>query len=103
MRGRSPSGCGLALEPRLEGKPSTQYNPDDDYLAEEMQNIYLSRAQANRAAVKDAAQETALVRGIDEHHAGLATDALICLEPHQQSSDRLPDQPREYPPPPDSK
>jgi pimeloyl-ACP methyl ester carboxylesterase len=30
-------------EPRREGKPSTQYNPDDDYLAEELQQIYLSR------------------------------------------------------------
>lgn len=30
-------------EPRREGKPSTQYNPDDDYLAEELKQIYLSR------------------------------------------------------------
>ena len=30
-------------EPRREGKASTQYNPDDDYLAEELQQIYLSR------------------------------------------------------------
>src|SRR5262249_4244708 len=30
-------------EPRLEGKASTQYNPEDDYLAEELQQIYLSR------------------------------------------------------------
>jgi pimeloyl-ACP methyl ester carboxylesterase len=30
-------------EPRREGKPSTQYNPEDDYLAEEFQQIYLSR------------------------------------------------------------
>jgi pimeloyl-ACP methyl ester carboxylesterase len=30
-------------EPRREGKPSTQYNPDEDYLAEELQQIYLSR------------------------------------------------------------
>ena len=29
--------------PRREGKASTQYNPDDDYLAEEFQQIYLSR------------------------------------------------------------
>jgi pimeloyl-ACP methyl ester carboxylesterase len=33
-------------EPRLEGKVSTEYNPDEDYLAEEFQQIYLSR-QAN--------------------------------------------------------
>lgn len=30
-------------EPRREGKASTQYNPEDDYLAEELQQIYLSR------------------------------------------------------------
>ena len=30
-------------EPRREGKPSTQYNPEDDYLAEELQQLYLSR------------------------------------------------------------
>ena len=30
-------------EPRREGKPSTRYDPDDDYLAEELQQIYLSR------------------------------------------------------------
>ncbi|HEV8715426.1 MAG TPA: alpha/beta hydrolase [Candidatus Binatia bacterium] len=30
-------------EPRREGRPSTQYNPDDDYLAEELQQIYLAR------------------------------------------------------------
>lgn len=30
-------------EPRPEGKASTQYNPEDDYLAEELQQIYLSR------------------------------------------------------------
>jgi pimeloyl-ACP methyl ester carboxylesterase len=30
-------------EPRREGKASTQYNPDEDYLAEECQQLYLSR------------------------------------------------------------
>jgi pimeloyl-ACP methyl ester carboxylesterase len=30
-------------EPRRDGKASTKYNPDDDYLAEEFQQIYLSR------------------------------------------------------------
>jgi pimeloyl-ACP methyl ester carboxylesterase len=30
-------------KPRREGKISTEYNPDDDYLAEEFQQIYLSR------------------------------------------------------------
>lgn len=30
-------------EPRLGGRASAQYNPDDDYLAEEFQQIYLSR------------------------------------------------------------
>ena len=30
-------------EPRREGKPSTQYNPEDDYSAEEFQQIYLAR------------------------------------------------------------
>jgi pimeloyl-ACP methyl ester carboxylesterase len=30
-------------EPRREGKARAQYNPDDDYLAEEFQQIYLSR------------------------------------------------------------
>ena len=30
-------------EPRREGKATTQYNPEDDYLAEEFQQIYLSR------------------------------------------------------------
>lgn len=33
-------------EPRREGRVSTQYNPDEDYLAEEFQQLYLSR-QAN--------------------------------------------------------
>lgn len=30
-------------EPRREGRPRTQYKPEDDYLAEEFQQIYLSR------------------------------------------------------------
>lgn len=30
-------------EPKREGRVSTQYNPDEDYLAEEFQQIYLSR------------------------------------------------------------
>jgi pimeloyl-ACP methyl ester carboxylesterase len=30
-------------ESRREGRPSTQYNPEDDYLAEEFQQMYLSR------------------------------------------------------------
>ncbi|MEW5974575.1 MAG: alpha/beta hydrolase [Acidobacteriota bacterium] len=30
-------------EPRREGKAGTQYNPDDDYLAEELQQMYLAR------------------------------------------------------------
>ena len=30
-------------EPRREGKPRTQYNPDDDYLAEELHQMYLAR------------------------------------------------------------
>jgi pimeloyl-ACP methyl ester carboxylesterase len=30
-------------EPRREGKVSTEYNPDEDYQAEEFQQIYLSR------------------------------------------------------------
>jgi pimeloyl-ACP methyl ester carboxylesterase len=30
-------------EPRREGKPSTQYNPDEDYLAEELEKMFLSR------------------------------------------------------------
>jgi pimeloyl-ACP methyl ester carboxylesterase len=33
-------------EPRREGRASAQYNPDEDYLAEEFQLLYLSR-QAN--------------------------------------------------------
>ena len=30
-------------EPRREGKPSTQYKPEDDYSAEEFQQLHLSR------------------------------------------------------------
>jgi len=30
-------------EPRREGKADTQYNPEDDYMAEEFQQMYLSR------------------------------------------------------------
>jgi pimeloyl-ACP methyl ester carboxylesterase len=30
-------------EPRLEGKAATEYKPDDDYSAEEFQQLYLSR------------------------------------------------------------
>lgn len=30
-------------EPRREGKPSTHYNPNEDYLAEEFQQMFLSR------------------------------------------------------------
>jgi pimeloyl-ACP methyl ester carboxylesterase len=30
-------------EPRRDGKPSTHYNPDEDYLAEELQQMFLSR------------------------------------------------------------
>jgi len=37
-------GTGRAVpQPRLEGPVATKYNPDDDYLAEEFQLIYLSR------------------------------------------------------------
>jgi len=39
-------------EPRREGKPSTQYNSDDDYLAEEFQQIYLAR-KANPESLGD--------------------------------------------------
>lgn len=37
-------------EPRREGKPSTQYDPEDDYMAEELQQLYLSR-KANPEAL----------------------------------------------------
>jgi pimeloyl-ACP methyl ester carboxylesterase len=30
-------------QPRREGKAATRYNPDDDYMAEEFQQIYLTR------------------------------------------------------------
>jgi pimeloyl-ACP methyl ester carboxylesterase len=33
----------IVPEPRREGKASTQYNPDEDYLPEEFQQLYLSR------------------------------------------------------------
>ena len=37
-------GTGRAVpKPRIEGPVATKYNPDDDYLAEEFQLIYLSR------------------------------------------------------------
>jgi pimeloyl-ACP methyl ester carboxylesterase len=41
-------GKGRAVpEPKREGKPSAQYNPDEDYLPEEFQQLHLSRT-ANR-------------------------------------------------------
>jgi pimeloyl-ACP methyl ester carboxylesterase len=33
----------IVPEPRREGRPSAQYNPDDDYLAEELQQVFLAR------------------------------------------------------------
>jgi pimeloyl-ACP methyl ester carboxylesterase len=33
----------IVPEPRREGKASAQYNPDEDYLAEECQQLYVSR------------------------------------------------------------
>ncbi len=33
----------LVPEPRLEGKRGSQYKPEDDYMAEEFQQLYLSR------------------------------------------------------------
>ena len=43
VRLREKAGGRPVPEPRREGKASTQYNPDDDYLAEELQQMYLSR------------------------------------------------------------
>src|SRR5262245_24116487 len=42
----------IVPEPRLEGKPSKEYNPDDDYMAEEFQLMFLSR-QANPEPLGD--------------------------------------------------
>ena len=41
-----------APEPRREGRASAQYNPDDDYLAEEFQLLYLAR-QASPQSLGD--------------------------------------------------
>jgi pimeloyl-ACP methyl ester carboxylesterase len=44
VRLREKATNGRAVpEPRREGKPSTSYKPEDDYLAEEFQQLYLSR------------------------------------------------------------
>jgi pimeloyl-ACP methyl ester carboxylesterase len=43
VRLREKARARAVPEPRREGPPSTQYNPDDDYLAEELQQMYLSR------------------------------------------------------------
>lgn len=43
VRLREKAAARPVPEPRREGKASTQYNPDEDYLAEELQQLYLSR------------------------------------------------------------
>jgi pimeloyl-ACP methyl ester carboxylesterase len=43
VRLREKAAARPVPEPRREGRPSKQYNPEDDYLAEEFQQIYLSR------------------------------------------------------------
>jgi len=43
VRLREKAAARAVPEPRREGKPSTQYNPDEDYLAEELQQMYLAR------------------------------------------------------------
>src|SRR5207245_3071490 len=42
LREKAAAG-GLVPEPRREGKASSEYKPEDDYMAEEFQQIYLSR------------------------------------------------------------
>lgn len=43
VRLREKALARVVPEPRREGKAATQYNPDDDYSAEEFQLLYLSR------------------------------------------------------------
>lgn len=43
VRLREKALARVVPEPRREGKAATQYNPEDDYLAEEFQQLYLSR------------------------------------------------------------
>jgi pimeloyl-ACP methyl ester carboxylesterase len=43
LRLREQATGRVVPEPRRKGAASTQYNPEDDYLAEEFQQIYLSR------------------------------------------------------------
>jgi pimeloyl-ACP methyl ester carboxylesterase len=43
VRLREKARARVVPEPRREGKVATQYNPDDDYLAEELQQLYLAR------------------------------------------------------------
>jgi pimeloyl-ACP methyl ester carboxylesterase len=43
VRLREKALARVVPEPRREGKAATQYNPDDDYSAEEFQQLYLSR------------------------------------------------------------
>jgi pimeloyl-ACP methyl ester carboxylesterase len=43
VRLREKASARVVPEPRREGKAATEYNPDDDYAAEEFQQLYLSR------------------------------------------------------------
>ena len=44
VRLREKAAAGRVVpEPRLEGKASAEYKPEDDYMAEEFQQMYLSR------------------------------------------------------------
>ena len=43
VRLREKAVARIVPEPRREGKAATQYNPDDDYSAEEFQQLYLAR------------------------------------------------------------
>lgn len=43
IRVREKATARSVPEPRREGKPSTHYNPDEDYLAEELEQMFLSR------------------------------------------------------------
>jgi pimeloyl-ACP methyl ester carboxylesterase len=52
VRLREKALARVVPEPRREGKAATQYSPDDDYSAEEFQQLYLSR-KANPVPFED--------------------------------------------------
>ncbi len=74
-------------EPRRQGKPSTKYNPDDDYMAEEFQQMYLSR----KANPEPLGNRPLIVLGAGRRPAPPGTSADVWKDLRQQRDEQVKD------------